>query len=177
MTVRKTLSSKTVWRNEWYSVKKDKVIRPDGSEGHYYVINRAPTVVIIPWTNSNIYLVKQYRYALKQRVWELPMGTCEKNIALLENAKKELQEETGLTASKWNRVGKFSWMSGMSNQLAYVYLATHLRQGQTDREPEELDMDMKAFSLKEIEKMIKNSQIIDDGTITAIYQFKLFLNK
>lgn len=173
---RRTISSRVAYRNERYSIWEDKVIRPDGSSGKYYFVDRKPTVVIIPLDKDKIWLVEQFRYPIKLRIWELPMGTTESNSSGLKHAKKELKEETGFKARNWKKLGYFAWASGMSNQLAYIYLATGLTPGKTEREPEEMDMKMKAFSLKQIDNMIGKSQIIDDGTISAIYHFKLLKN-
>lgn len=171
---RRTIGRKVVYKNEWYSIWKDEVIRPDGSKGDYYVLDRKPTVVIIPIEKNKIWLVEQFRYPVKRRGWEVPMGTTESDSSGLKHAKKELKEESGIIAKNWKKLGHFAWANGMSNQLAYVYLATDLRFGKTEREPEEMDMRMKAFSLTQIDKMIKNSQITDSGTIVALYQLKLY---
>ncbi len=176
-TLRKTISSKIAYKNPWYIVMEDKVIRPDGSSGKYFYIKRTPTVVVIPFEKNSIWLVEQFRYPLKQRTWELPMGTSEPDITLLSNAKKELKEETGFTARKWKKLGHFAWASGISSQLAHIYLATDLTAGQTKREPEEIDMKIKMFNLDQINNMIKKSIIIDDGTIAAIYHLNLLLKK
>lgn len=177
MARRKTVSSKVAYKNPWFLVREDKMVRPDGSVGKYYFIERDPSVVVIPWEHNKIYLVNLYRYPIKETGWELPMGTKEPGISLLANAKKELREETGFSAKKWKKLGYFTWANGMSNQKAYVYLVTGLTKGVVEREADELDMKVKAFSLKQIDKMISDSKIFDDGTIAAIYQFKLFLKK
>ena len=68
-------------------------------------------------------------------------------------------------------------MNGMSDMSAKIYLATQLIAGQADREATEVDMNVKAFSLKEIDQMILNGQIWDSGTMVALYYFKLQTKK
>ncbi|WNV02894.1 hypothetical protein RS584_10630 [Enterobacter sp. DTU_2021_1002640_1_SI_PRY_ASU_LCPMC_013] len=68
----KTLESRQIYRNRWMSLKEDRILRADGSEGLYSVIEKDDFVVIIPVENDEIYLVEQYRYPLGQRTTELP---------------------------------------------------------------------------------------------------------
>ncbi|MFQ8718225.1 MAG: ADP-ribose pyrophosphatase, partial [Enterobacter hormaechei] len=70
----KTLESRQIYRNRWMSLKEDRILRANGSEGLYSVIEKDDFVVIIPVENDEIYLVEQYRYPLGQRTTELPQG-------------------------------------------------------------------------------------------------------
>jgi 8-oxo-dGTP pyrophosphatase MutT (NUDIX family) len=169
----KKIKGKEVHKNPWYSVWEDDVIRPDGSKGKYYVIKKGPASLVIPLHKNKIYLVNQYRYPISKRTWEIPMGGADKDSGL-KLAKKELLEETGFTAKKWKLLGNFTWTNGMSDHMGNVYLAENISVGDTELESTEKDMTMKAFSIKEIDEMIKRGQIIDSGTIVALYQLKLY---
>ncbi len=72
--------------------------RADGSEGLYGVVERREFVVVVPWQDGCITMVEQYRYPIRRRLWELPMGTCEPGADRAETAATELREETGLVA-------------------------------------------------------------------------------
>lgn len=169
----KKIRGKQIHKNRWFSLWEDDVIRPDKSKGKYFVIKKESTSIIIPFSKNKIYLVNQFRYPILRRSWELPMGTFEKDKSNLLLAKRELKEETGFTANKLKYLGEFSWMNGMSNQMAKVYLASDLVPGKAEREGSEKDMKMKAFTVKQLENMIAKGQIIDSGTIVALYQFRL----
>ncbi|EOG5485165.1 NUDIX domain-containing protein [Enterobacter hormaechei] len=103
----KTLESRQIYRNRWMSLKEDRILRANGSEGLYSVIEKDDFVVIIPVENDEIYLVEQYRYPLGQRTTELPQGSweCSRDAAPEDVARGELKEETGLNAGKMEYVG------------------------------------------------------------------------
>ena len=106
----KTLESRQIYRNRWMSLKEDRILRANGSEGLYSVIEKDDFVVIIPVENDEIYLVEQYRYPLGQRTTELPQGSweCSRDAAPEDVARGELKEETGLSRLSKARTGLFS---------------------------------------------------------------------
>jgi len=171
----KTLSRKEIHKNPWYSLYHDKVIRPDGSKGSYFVIRKDQAVVVIPWDGKKVYLVNQFRYTLGRRFWELPAGKIERKESTLATAKRELEEEVGIRAKKWSKLGKFAWAPGFADQIGVVYLATGLSKGLAHREDSEADMEARGFSIAEIDKMILRGEIIDAGTIAPWYFFKTYL--
>ncbi len=169
------LSSRTVFKSVRFNVLEDKVLRPDGSPGKYFIITSGPGVVVIPFDGEKIYMINQFRYAVQQRCWELPAGRAE-NKNYLSQAKKELGEETGILAKKWNYLGEFTPSNGTSNRRGRIYLAQNLEFGQPNREAGEADMAMQAFTLKELDAMIAAGKILDGWTIVSLYYFKLFFN-
>jgi len=175
MKIWKKISSKKVYEGFRFSVFEDDVIRPDGSRGKYKFLKQIPGVVVVPFDGTKIYLVNQYRYPHQRRSWELPAGGAESNSYLSE-AKKELAEETGISAKKWKYLGQFAPSSGSNNRLGKIFLAERLHFGRAKLEPSESDMFMKAFSLKQIDSMVQKNEIMDGWTIVSLYKFKLFFN-
>jgi 8-oxo-dGTP pyrophosphatase MutT (NUDIX family) len=90
----------------------------------------------------------------------------------LELAKRELLEETGLTAGSWQLLGEIYCVPGFSSQGGHVYLATELVRGEFDREHEEQDMRLAWFSREDVEKMLRGGTIRDAQTV-ACYGFFL----
>lgn len=107
----KTVSSRQIYRNRWLSLKEDRILRADGSEGIYSVIEKADFVVVIPIEKDDIYLVEQYRYPLGRRTTELPQGSWEASPDAVpeEIARGELKEETGFSAGKLRMSAIRSW--------------------------------------------------------------------
>jgi 8-oxo-dGTP pyrophosphatase MutT (NUDIX family) len=167
------LSSKTVYKNKWFSVRQDKVIRPDGSDGEYNIVVSPPAVFIIAQNeNKYIYLVGQMRYTTGQYSIELPAGSTD-NKDPLESAKKELQEETGLTAKNWQKIGEFYSANGLLNELSHLYLATDLTQTNQNKQLDEGIDKLYKLSEAEIKEMVKAGEIKDAQTLAS---FAIFFN-
>lgn len=170
----KTIKSKKVFSNFRFEVFEDDVIKPDGKLGKYFFTLANPGVVVVPFDGKKFYLVNQHRYVLGKRMWEFPAGKAEtKNF--LANAKKELREETGITAKKWKYLGNFVPSAGSSNSIGKIFLAQDLSFGQPEREGGESDMVMKSFSLAQLDKMIATGKLTDGWAIVSLYFFKQYL--
>jgi len=172
----KKISSKIVHRNHWFTISENKITRPDGSRGKYFILHKEPGVNIIPFDGRNVYLINQYRLTLKKRSWEFPAGKSENHNYLFQ-AKKELREETGLRAGKWKYLGEFACGPGITSHMGKVYLAEKLKQGDPEREPGEIGMIVKKFSIPVIDRMIDSGKIIDSWTITSWHFFKQYLRR
>jgi 8-oxo-dGDP phosphatase len=164
-----------VYQNRWLSVREDQIERPDGSHGIYSVIDRPDYAVVIASENGGFHLVDQYRYPVAGRYWEFPQGSLpgREPHDLLETARTELSEETGLRARSLVLLGMlFSW-HGASGQQCAVFLATDLEHGAPHREVEEQDMRHQWFPRSEFERMIRAGMIKDDSTLAAYTLLRL----
>lgn len=168
MTI-KTLDSKVVYKNNWMTVREDRIERPSGKEGIYGVVDKPDCAVIIALDGQNIHLVQQFRYSVGDRFWELPQGAWEANPDAdhLDLAKGELLEETGLEAQNMTYVGKQLIAYGFLNQTCHIYFATELTQKQQRLDSEEEDLITQAFTIKEFETMIIEGKIQDIVTTGA----------
>src|SRR4051812_33907197 len=110
----KKLSSKIVYKNPWFQIRKDKVIRPDGQKGTYDVVETHGDSVFVVAFNAReeILFIKLHRYPLGADSLEIPGGNSE-GEALPKAAKRELWEETGYKAKTWKRVGTWHPMNGI----------------------------------------------------------------
>ncbi len=158
-----------MYANPWMTVREDGVVRADGSEGIYGVVDKPDYALVIPLDGDRLHLVEQFRYPLDTRRWEFPQGTApdRADVGATELAARELREETGLRAANLVEIGVLDVAAGMSSQRGRVFLATGLTQGEHDREPEEQDMRAAWFSRTEFEKMICASEITDAQSIAA----------
>ncbi|HEX3983784.1 MAG TPA: NUDIX hydrolase [Acidisoma sp.] len=168
------ISSRLVYENRWLRLREDRVLRLDGSEGIYSVLERAEFAVICPVQDCDIYLVEQFRYPIGQRTWEFPMGTWEwQEVAPETLAAAELREETGLIARNLREIGRIVQAAGYSNQEGRVFFATDLTPGTAERETEEQDMVLGRFTTAAVEQMIRDGVIRDAVTIAAFAQARL----
>lgn len=174
-----TLDSKIVHQNSFWQVRRDRVIMPNGSKNFYHYLDQRPCVMVVPFFehNTKIYLVRQWRYIIKQNSWEMPAGGVEKKETLVQAARRELEEETGFRAKKIIHIGRSFKAIGMTNQKFYFFIATDLRAGKKKLDSTESDMIMKPFSIKKVMAMISSGTITDAATIVAMYFFLLHLKQ
>ena len=92
------VASREIYRNNWMTLREDRIRRPDGSDGIYGVVDKPTYALIIAAQQERVRLVEQFRYPLGLRRWEFPQGTAP-GLAEMEPtalAHRELREETGL---------------------------------------------------------------------------------
>src|SRR5438105_3622796 len=119
-----TVSSKEVYTNPWLSVHEHTVIRPDGTKGMYGVVDTyGPSVFIVAMNDmKQVLYVAQHRFPTNTYSWELPGGNAGAED-VLKAAQRELEEESGYRAEKWDKVGVLQVMSGVSNELEHIFVA------------------------------------------------------
>lgn len=171
----KTLSSKLVYQNKWMKLREDKFERESGSTGIYSVVDKPDFVVIIAIENDDIYLVEQYRYAIQQRVLEMPQGAWENNYEVEPTilAAAELKEETGLRAKRMQHVGYQYLAYGFCSQGYHVFLASDFEHGAQELDAEEEGLICKKIPLKKFEQMILSGEIKDATSVNAFGLAKL----
>jgi 8-oxo-dGDP phosphatase len=163
------LSSRVVYENPWMVVREDEVERPDGSRGMFGVIDKPDFALVIPAEDDGFHLVEEYRYPIERRTWSFPQGTMPGRAPADPErlARRELAEETGLSAGQLVHLGFFHCSHGMSRQGCNVYLATALSHGPAQREHEEQDMRQAWVSRAAFEQMLTSGAITDDSTMAA----------
>jgi 8-oxo-dGDP phosphatase len=156
-------------------LREDDIRRPDGSIGIYSVVDRPTYALVLPYDGQRFRLVEQFRYPLGARRWEFPQGTAPDlaHVEPSELAERELREETGLRATSFEALGQLDVAPGMSSQRGWVFLATGIIEGESDREHEEQDMRSAWFSRDEVEAMMRSGVIADAQTIAAYGLFLL----
>lgn len=160
-----TLSSRIAYANPWTQVREDIIRRPNGQDGLYGVIERGDFVVILPLGGDEgartVTLIRQFRYPVQRRMWELPMGMWETRPDADPDmvAAGELREETGLVAACMEHVGVVYQGAGYSTQRGHVYVATGLTQGPNALEATEEDITCHTLPLDEVKRMIRDNEI------------------
>lgn len=123
----KTVSTKQAYQNQWISVREDRIIYPNGQPGIYGVVEKGPGVAVIALDkDKNIYLVKQYRYTLDDIFLELPAGAIHQGETEVESVRRELLEETGINAERFERLGNFYTALGHETAEIIAYLVAEL---------------------------------------------------
>jgi 8-oxo-dGTP pyrophosphatase MutT (NUDIX family) len=164
-----TESTRLAYENRWMRVREDTIIRADGSHGVYGVVEKDDFVVVVPVDGSQVWLVEQYRYPIRQRRWEFPQGSLEHLSAPdpLLVATAELAEETGLAAGRLDHLGRFHQAYGYSNQAAEVFVALDLTPVERRLAPEEGDLVARPFPVATVEAMLRSGEITDAATLAT----------
>ena len=165
----KQLSSRVVYDNDWMQVREDHVINPGGGEnqyGHVHFKNRAVAIIALDEAD-NTWLVGQQRYTLGEYSWELPMGGAPLDEAPLDAAKRELQEETGLSALNWEEVLRLHTSNSITDEVGLVYVATRLMMGMPNTEETE-DLEVRKLPLHAAVQMALDGEITDAISVAAL---------
>ena len=163
-----------VYENPWITVWHDEVARPDGSDGIYGVVhfaNRAAGVVAMD-DDDRIVLVGQHRYVLDAYSWEIPEGGVPDGETMLDGARRELREETGVEASDWRELNHLDLSNSISDEQAVLFLATDLTLGGASPDPTEA-LEVRWVPLDEALAMTLDGRITDAMSVAAIQRVAL----
>jgi len=174
----KKKSSQVVYDNPWISVYHDEVITPTGSDGIYGRVEfKNKAIGIIPLDDeNNTWLVGQYRYSIDEYSWEIPMGGGPLAEDRLASAKRELQEETGISAKEWKYLMRIHTSNCVTDEEGFVYIARDLSFGETSFDNTE-DLKIKKVALKEALKMVNDGSITDAISIAGILRVSALLQE
>jgi len=165
----KKLDSKIMYENPWITVREDRVLNPGGSEnqyGHVHFKNKA--IAIVPLDNDrNTWIVGQDRYTLGEFSWEVPMGGAPDDETPLACAKRELKEETGLTAEKWTEIMRLHTSNSITDEEGFVFIAEDLSEGEPEFDDTEV-LEVRKLPLSNVLEMVNRGEITDAISVAAI---------
>ena len=163
----KTLDSELIFDGRVVKVYKDSIELPTGQKSFREVVKHSGGVVILAYKEDKILLVKQYRYPLKEVIYELPAGKLEPNEDPFEAAKRELEEETGYCANTWTSLGYVYTSPGYSDEKLYLYKAENIEFTHCHPDDGEI-LEPLEVEKNEVLKMIKDGKINDAKTLCAL---------
>ena len=174
----KITSEKEIYDNPWINITEYQVVNPSGNPGIYGKVHYKNLAIgILPLDDElNTYLVGQYRFVLGQYSWEMPEGGGYSDADPLESAKRELLEETGLTAREWTEIQRLHLSNSVSDELSILYLAKGLEQFDPDPEDTEQLIVQKA-PFDEVYRMVCDGEITDAMTVAAVLKVRLMLTE
>ena len=170
----KLLSSTELNKTPIFRVTFDRAIDPDGFEIKRAIIQHAGSAVMMPVDErGRILLVRQYRLPARQYLWELPAGRVDGGETPLQAARRELVEETGYRARKWEKLAVFYPSPGFLAEKMTIFLATGLKSG--DAAPmEDERIETRWFTSREIDDWIKRGKILDAKTMIGFLKWKRY---
>lgn len=165
-----TLSFREVYDNKWIQIEEHEVINPAGGKGIYGKVhfkNKAIGIIALD-ENNNTWLVGQWRYPLNAWSWEIPEGGGPLHSDVLESAKRELKEETGMIANRWTMIQRTHLSNSVSDEEGFIFLAEDVTHGETDLEETEADMKVWKLPFTDALAMVLDGKITDSLSVMGI---------
>lgn len=175
----KTIESEIVYEGRFFNVRKHKVTAPGNTTTYRDIIEHRGAVGIIASTKEGkILLIRQFRKAAEQVLWEIPAGKVEADEVndLDATAVRELKEETGYKAENLKYLGGFYACCGYDNEVIHLYSADATEKGETHFDPTEA-IDTYEVDIEEALAMIDRGEIIDLKSTAAILMLARKLGK
>jgi 8-oxo-dGTP pyrophosphatase MutT (NUDIX family) len=159
--------TKKVYENDFFKVFEDDVIKPDGKDGKYATIHLKPGACVLPIDDEgNVYLTRQFRYALGREDLEVAAGAIEGENRL-EAAQREAREELGIEAEDWTELGKIESDTSITNSTAYLFLARKLTFREANPEGTE-QIKMVKMKLEDALQKVMNGEITHGQTCILV---------
>jgi ADP-ribose pyrophosphatase len=168
----KTLSSEYIFKETWFTIRKDTCETTDGKIISPYYVYEFPTwVTAVALTeDGKIIVERQYRHALNETHYEIPGGCVDDTDATLEAAiERELLEETGYRFSKFEYLGKTSSNPSTNNNWMHIFLATGGKFAQQQQLDHNEDIEVYLFSIEEVKQLLKENKIVQSMHVTALF--------
>ncbi|MGB7730274.1 MAG: NUDIX hydrolase [Candidatus Acidiferrum sp.] len=172
----KILNSKIVFHGKVFGVRRDEVEEPGGVRATREVITHSGSVVILPvFDDGRILMIRQYRHATRQYLWELVAGRVDHGESVKRAAARELKEETGYRAAKYQAFLSFFPSPGFLEERMHLFLAKGLTAGEAEPEADEKIISH-AYTVNELKIMIKRGELKDGKSIAGILYYLTFLS-
>jgi 8-oxo-dGTP pyrophosphatase MutT (NUDIX family) len=174
----KILSTQKIYENPWIELNEYQVINPHGGNGIYGVVHfKHIAIGVIPLDEElNTWIVGQYRFPLNEYSWEIPEGGGKLEVSILESAKRELLEECGIIAQKWNCILKMHLSNSVSDEVGYVWVAQDL--SFTKSQPEETELlEVQKIPFSELYERVMNGEITDSLSVAGVLKLQCLLKE
>ncbi len=156
------------YRGKLLTLRVDTVKLPNGQEAKREIVEHPGAAVIVAVDGAGqVLLVRQYRHAVGRDLLELPAGTRDKGERPDQTATRELEEETGYTAGRWDPLAHFYSSPGILTEEMYVYLARDLAEG-TSRPESDEDLHLVKLPLNEAIRKVESGEIVDAKSIVGL---------
>ncbi|KAA8674913.1 NUDIX hydrolase [Clostridium sp. MT-14] len=164
----KTIKKDMIYSGKIIEVNLQTVVLPNGRKSKREVVNHPGGVAILAYKDSDtVFMVEQFRKPIERNILEIPAGKIEKDEDIKTCGMRELEEEIGYKARKFEYIGKVVTSPGFCDEYIYIFKAEDLYKGRDDIGDEDEFINIKEVKIGEIKDMIKNGEIIDAKTICA----------
>jgi ADP-ribose pyrophosphatase len=171
------IKQRLFYKGRKFNFEVNRLRLPNNAEGEWECIRHPGGALAVPVTpEGKLILVRQYRFAMNGRLLEFPAGTVEPNEDPLETIQREIEEETGYHANKWQKLGEFALAPGYSDEIIYAFLAQDLEKLEVPPgKDEDEDIETVFFTPQELEKCIHEGEPVDAKSICSFFLARPFL--
>jgi ADP-ribose pyrophosphatase len=174
-SVAKILRSEIIYKGPVFGVRRDEVLEPGGVRTVREVITHPGSVVVLPvLPDGRVLLIRQYRHATRQYLWELVAGRIDSGENVRQAAARELIEETGYRAARFRVFLDVFPTPGFLEERMYILLAEKLTPGEAQPEEDE-KITARAFAPAALERMIRQNELRDAKSIAGLLYYFRFL--
>ena len=171
----KVLSSEVLFQGRVFSLRREKIAEPSGLVATREIVFHPGSVVVLPvLSDGRIVLIRQYRHAAGQYLWELVAGHKEPDEDPIKGAHRELAEETGYTAKRIKKLFEIFPSPGLLGERMDIFVAEGLTKGKARPEDDE-KITQRIFTLREANDWIRSGKIRDSKTIAGILYYSAFI--
>ncbi|MFZ9887490.1 MAG: NUDIX hydrolase, partial [Myxococcota bacterium] len=154
-----------IYRGRVVNLRRETVTLPTGIETTLDLMDHPGAAAIVPVdAQGHVVLIRQYRHAAAGYLWEIPAGTLDAGESPATCARRELQEEAGVSAERWTELGFIFTAPGFCNERIWLYLAEGLRPAALQHDRDEVITEIKHVPLREALTMIDRGEIVDAKT-------------
>jgi len=167
----KILKSKVLYTGKVFRLQRDTVIEPGGVRADRDIIVHPGSVVVLPiFNDGSVLLIRQYRHTVGDFLWELVAGRKEPHESPGATARRELLEETGYTARRLLKLLHIIPTPGFVQEWMWIFAAEGLAEGTAQPEEDE-KITPRAFTLKQVDAMIRNGRLRDAKSIAGLLYY------
>ena len=173
----KTLTSEVLFEGRVITLTKDTALLENGKTATREVVHHHGGACIVPYfEDGTICMVRQFRYAMQQELWELPLGGFKGVLPFFQLAGGQLEEECGLTADKYTFLGEFYPTVGYDTEIIYTWVATGLHETRMHLDADEF-LTPDRVPLTQAYEMVMRGEIKDGKTIAGVLKLKALLDE
>ena len=162
-------TSELIYQGRVFKLFRDNVTLQNNRSVNLDVIRHPGAAAIVALTDhSEIYMLKQYRYAAGGFIWEIPAGTLDPGESPLSCAQREIVEEAGVSADSWDKIGEITPVPGYSDERIHLFLAKDLKPSRQNLDDDEI-IAIHKINFKEALSMAYSGEISDAKTIAGLF--------
>lgn len=159
----------TLHEGRVFNLVKENYTLANGVTSEMDFVQHPGAAAMVPMLNpTDVILIKQYRHAIREFIWEIPAGTLDPEESPLNCARRELIEETGYSAADWYQLGTITPLPGCSDERIHIFLASDLKAAEQNLDDDEM-LKVHQIKFEEALQMILNGEISDGKTISGLY--------